>query len=262
MSDNTTQTTAFTGNSLTAGTSPTTYTLSVAATGPINIPTASTGKGRLQNADGIEILTNSGATAKLWSFNDNGSVTFPDASVQTSAFVGNADTINVTNTNGLTTVYYPTFVENRDGAEALRADVDLTYRTDTNTLTAGNISSGGTITATGKIGYASGSSVTQATNRGQGVTINALAGTIVTTSDTIAAGDADYFFVGNSEVDPATDIVLVQVTSYNPGTYLPIAQPTATPFNGFMLSITNISAFASPTETVTVRFMVMKSPNQ
>jgi hypothetical protein len=49
---------------------------------------------------------------------------------------GVAATIDITNTNGLTTVYYPTFVENRSTGQIVRADVDLTYRTDTNTLTA------------------------------------------------------------------------------------------------------------------------------
>ena len=47
------------------------------------------------------------------------------------------ETIDITNTNGLTTIYYPTFVENRTTGQFLRADVDLTYRTDTNTLTSG-----------------------------------------------------------------------------------------------------------------------------
>lgn len=47
--------------------------------------------------------------------------------------------IDVTNTNGLTTVYYPTFVENRTTGQTLRADVDLSYRTDTNTLTVPNL---------------------------------------------------------------------------------------------------------------------------
>lgn len=55
-----------------------------------------------------------------------------------------ATTIDITNTNGLTTVYYPTFTENRTTGQTLRGDVDLSYRTDTNTLTAVNFS--GTLT--------------------------------------------------------------------------------------------------------------------
>lgn len=56
---------------------------------------------------------------------------------------GVAATVDITNTNGLTTIYYPTFVENRTTGQIVRADVDLKYRTDTNTLTspafAGNL---------------------------------------------------------------------------------------------------------------------------
>ena len=75
----------------------------------------------------------------------------------TGNVVGNADsatvssTVNITNTNGLTTVYYPTFVENRTTGQTVRADVDLTYRTDTNTLTAPAFAGNLTGTVTGNI---------------------------------------------------------------------------------------------------------------
>lgn len=62
-----------------------------------------------------------------------------------------ASTIDITNTNGLTTVYYPTFVENRTTGQTVRADVDLTYRTDTNTLTAPAFAGNLTGTVTGNI---------------------------------------------------------------------------------------------------------------
>jgi len=68
--------------------------------------------------------------------------------VTATSFIGNltgtataATTIDITNTNGLTTIYYPTFVENRTNGQILRGDVDLTYRTDTNTLTTPNLNS-------------------------------------------------------------------------------------------------------------------------
>ena len=74
------------------------------------------------------------------------------ASVLSGTFTGNvignvtgsagsatvAGTVDITNTNGLTTVYYPTFTENRTAGQILRGDVDLFYRTDSNTLTAVN----------------------------------------------------------------------------------------------------------------------------
>lgn len=62
-----------------------------------------------------------------------------------------ASTVDITNTNGLTTVYYPTFTENRTTGQILRGDVDLSYRTDTNTLTAVNFAGNLTGTVTGNI---------------------------------------------------------------------------------------------------------------
>jgi len=50
-----------------------------------------------------------------------------------------APLVDILNTNGLSTTFYPTFVENRTDGQIVRADVDLSYRTDTNTLTVGNI---------------------------------------------------------------------------------------------------------------------------
>jgi hypothetical protein len=53
-----------------------------------------------------------------------------------SASAGLANTVDITNTNSGTTVYYPTFVANLSTGQVVRADSDLSYRTDTNTLTA------------------------------------------------------------------------------------------------------------------------------
>jgi hypothetical protein len=68
--------------------------------------------------------------------------------VTATSFIGNltgaattANTIDILNTNGLTTIYYPTFVENRTDGQVLRADVDLSYRTDDNILTVPKLSS-------------------------------------------------------------------------------------------------------------------------
>jgi hypothetical protein len=75
----------------------------------------------------------------------------------TGNVTGNADsatvstTLDITNTNGLTTVFYPTFVENRTTGQTVRADVDLSYRTDTNTLTAPSFSGNLTGAVTGNI---------------------------------------------------------------------------------------------------------------
>ena len=75
----------------------------------------------------------------------------------TGTVTGNASsatvstTLDITDTNGLTTVFYPTFVENRTTGQTVRADVDLSYRTDTNTLTAPAFSGNLTGAVTGNI---------------------------------------------------------------------------------------------------------------
>jgi hypothetical protein len=133
----------------------------------------------------------------------------------------------------------------------------------TGNISGGNISATGTLTATGKIGYASGSTVTQITSRGTGVTINAIAGTIITTSAAMVANEIDTFSVINSSVDPNNDIVLAQIVSPNQGTYNCIANPAVIGgfSDGFYINIVNISGFTTADETITVRFMVIKAPN-
>jgi hypothetical protein len=131
--------------------------------------------------------------------------------------------------------------------------------TMTVTGTGANVT--GTLTSTGKIGYASGSTVTQTTNRSQGVTINSLAGTIITTSAVMVPNQVDAIVVNNNQVDPATDIVYAQVVSYHNGCYLVTPLPTSLVGNGFYLYLKNIDTFSTANEAVTIRFMVIKAPN-
>jgi hypothetical protein len=126
---------------------------------------------------------------------------------------------------------------------------------------AGNLEVTGSLTSSGKMGYSTGSTVTQTTNRGNGVTINSLSGTIVTTSAVLAAGGVDAFFVLNNKVDPSTDIVAVQVTSYHNGVYLVTALPYSVGSPGFYIFLRNLDIFSTASEAVTIRFMVLKSPN-
>ena len=87
----------------------------------------------------------------------------------------NAATVDILNTNGLGTTFYPTFVENRDSAEIVRADVDLTYRTDTNTLGVSNVSATNiTLSGTGTAVNASGGNIL--TNQVTGTQFNFLNG--------------------------------------------------------------------------------------
>jgi hypothetical protein len=92
--------------------------------------------GQLLATGSSNSLTDSGNNQLVW---NSSTLIWPDTSVQTTAFTGNAVSVDIMNTNGLSTPYYLTFVENRTSAQTVRADVDLTYRTDTNTLALGNM---------------------------------------------------------------------------------------------------------------------------
>jgi hypothetical protein len=122
----------------------------------------------LQNTQTVRIVSGTnGGNIAIYDFDNAG--TFSTTSVSASGNVTgnyilgngsqltsiNAVTVDITDTNGLTTVYYPTFVENRANAQIARADVDLTYRTDDNLLTVGNVSVTGNVTGNYFIGNGS-----------------------------------------------------------------------------------------------------------
>ena len=109
------------------------------ATGPSGGPTGATGATGvgatgLTGATGLQGST--GLTGPTGATGETGATGLTGA----TGVLGTATDVDITDTNGLTTTYYVTFVENRTTAQIVRADVDLTYRTDTNTLTTGNIS--------------------------------------------------------------------------------------------------------------------------
>ncbi len=111
-----------------------------AYTGTANLATVAR---NIESEGDVNIRVNlTDSTTRIWRFGEDGDLAFPDATVQTTAFTGNATTIDILNTNGIDTNYYITFVENRDGDEILRADVDLTFNSWSNTLTAGNVTTG------------------------------------------------------------------------------------------------------------------------
>lgn len=112
-----------------------------------------------QNGGNVKIgtITNSNGT-KIWEFNQTGNLTLPqtnmnaspapvslpgitftDGTFQTTAYTGAAAKVDILNTNGLSNTFYPTFVEFRTTGQYVRADVDFTYRSDSNTLTVPKI---------------------------------------------------------------------------------------------------------------------------
>lgn len=97
----------------------------------------------------IDYIASNGSTTQTWTMNLSGEIVFPDGSVQLTAFTGTSALLDITNTNGIDTTYYLTFVENRTNDQIVRADVDLTFNSWSNTLGVGNVTATNTINAGG-----------------------------------------------------------------------------------------------------------------
>jgi hypothetical protein len=110
----------------------------------------------------------------------------------------------------------------------------------------------------GQIGYNTGSlttapaTVTQATSKSTGVTINASVGQIVTNNAALAAGSEAAFVVTNSAIS-AYDIPVIAIASgaATAGTYL--VSVVAVAAGSFTIVITNASA-GSLSEALTINF--------
>lgn len=91
----------------------------------------------------IKLSTDGGSS--YLEFNEANQLVFPDSTVQTTAYTGNAaaPTVDILNTNGIDTNYSITFVETRDTAQILRADVNLTWNSWSNILGIGSLSFSG-----------------------------------------------------------------------------------------------------------------------
>ena len=203
----------------------------------------------------VAIQTNASGNINTWAFDNAGNLTLPANTFAIKYANGTQVSLSGSNiANGNSNVSIAT----ANGNITISAVGNTTM---TVTGTGANVT--GTLTSTGKIGYASGSTVTQTTGRGNGVTINAIAGTIITTSAAMVANEIDTFSVINSSVDPNNDIVLAQIVSPNQGTYNCIANPAVIGgfSDGFYINIVNISGFTTANETITIRFMVIKAPN-
>lgn len=130
---------------------------------------------------------------------------------------------------------------------------------DVAVVDSGGLTVTGTVSASGAIGYASGAggTVTQATTKSSGVTLNKVCGQITTAGDALAAGGAVSFTVSNSQV-AATDCVELGLASGNasPGTYNYQVDKIAA--GSFSVWLKNISA-GSLSETLVFNFAVKKS---
>jgi hypothetical protein len=206
-------------------------------------------------ATNATIQTNATGTINTWAFDSTGNLTLPGNTFAVKYANGTQVSLGGSSSsiaNGTSNVSIAT--SNGNVTIAAAGNTTMTV-----TGTGANVT--GTLTSTGKIGYASGSTVTQTTNRSQGVTIHSLAGTIITTSAVMVPNQVDAIVVNNNQVDPATDIVHAQVVSYHNGCYLVTPLPTSLVGNGFYLYLKNIDTFNTANEAVTIRFMVIKAPN-
>ena len=114
-----------------------------------------------------------------------------------------------------------------------------------------------------KIGvFTGGSTVTQASSRSTGVTINALSGTITTDTTSLAAGASAEFTVTNSSV-AADDVILLTQRS---GSSLvagvagvAIVQVVTVAAGSFIISVQNGSSTTADTGAIIINFLVMKA---
>jgi hypothetical protein len=105
--------------------------------------------------------------------------------------------------------------------------------------------------------YVGGGTVTQATNRTTGVTLNTISGAITTNTTSLAAATAASFVVTNSQV--TTDCVVVPsiqggTVSGNTDAFI-----TATTNGSFTITVANQSASIAETGAIIINFIVLKA---
>lgn len=118
----------------------------------------------------------------------------------------------------------------------------------------------GAVTTTGSIGYASGAggTVTQATNKSTGVTLNKTAGQITMNGAALAAGAEVAFTLTNNTIT-ATDVVIVNVQSVGTaGSYL--VSVGAVSNGSCSITVSNAST-GSLSQAIVLNFAVIKSVN-
>jgi len=108
------------------------------------------------------------------------------------------------------------------------------------------------------LGYATGAggAVTQQTNKGTGVTLNTVTGTITTNNASLAAGVEIAFIVTNSNVEIGDVIVLSIQSGGTSGEYL--AHVTDVGAGVFDITLANMSG-ADATDALLINFAVIKA---
>lgn len=111
------------------------------------------------------------------------------------------------------------------------------------------------------IGYSTGagSSVTQATNRTTGVTINATCGTITTNNASLAAEASAAFTVTNSSVAIGDVVVVSQRSGSNGGATDVYVSTTAAGSFAITVMNNNVAAGTAETGAIIINFAVIKA---
>jgi hypothetical protein len=206
----------------------------ISATGNVNAGNVSATRGSFTNIAG-----EGGNISNIQGANVSGAV-----STATTA-----TTVDITNTNGLTTVYYPTFVENRTTGQIVRADVDLTYRTDTNTLTTANLSATGNVIGTLLTGTVTTATQPNITSTG---TLTSLSVSGNTNIGNLAGNNisGNSIFVAPGQVDPSnvTAFAAGQVNEVTTGFNAPgIVMGASVGQHGAIVYASNIMYFGTET---------------
>ncbi len=171
-----------------------------------------------------------------------------------------ANTVAVSNVI-LNQEYIPAMVVSNSGNLGIKAPdgtANITYNPAQNRLTVENVVVGNTITASGKIGYASGANVTQTGSRSTSVTINALSGEITLFASSMAAGAVDFFTVTNNQL-VVGDMIICTTYAGSAGTYLPMAFVSSN--TQAVFTVRNLDSFVTASESPVIKFIVIKAPN-
>lgn len=97
--------------------------------------------------------------------------------------------------------------------------------------------------------------VTQATNRTTGVTLNSPAGQITTNNTSLAAGAEATFVVTNSFVSAKSVVVICAASGQTASTSMPVV--TAVAAGQFSITLTNLNAATADTGAMVINFAVI-----
>lgn len=150
-----------------------------------------------------------------------------------------------------------------DGTQAgvmMRANLPMVFYTNTTERMRIDASGNVLVTGTGGLGYGTGSggTVTQATSKNTGVTLNKTNGTIITSNDALAAGTVAQFSLSNTTIS-ATDVVNISLASGDANLGLNYQVSVGYVAAGVaVINILNRSG-ASRSEALTLNFAVIKA---